>query len=249
MYYSADIGVIGGSGLYELYPDVKKIEVDTPYGKPSDAISLVTVGDKKVAFLPRHGKDHTLNPSEINYRANIDAFAQLGIKALISPCCVGSLRPEIEPGDFVVTDQFINMTSGRKDTFNENPNVVHLSSADPYDKDLRKMAVEEAQNLGIKVHDGGTVVIINGPRFSTRAESRMFAMMGADVINMTQYPEGYLCLEKNIPVVNIALITDYDAGLEGRPDIKPVQADDVIKVLEDNNDRVKQLIFKMIDRI
>ncbi|MEF9917948.1 MAG: MTAP family purine nucleoside phosphorylase [Eubacterium sp.] len=249
MYYTADIGVIGGSGLYELYKDVKKIEIDTPYGKPSDAISLVTVGDKKVAFLPRHGKDHTLNPSEINYRANIDAFAQLGVKALISPCCVGSLRPEIEPGDFVVTDQFINMTSGRKDTFNESPNVIHLSSANPYDPSLRKIAIEEAQKLGIKVHDCGTVVIINGPRFSTKAESKMFAMMGADVVNMTQYPEGYLCLEKGIPVVNIALITDYDAGLEGRPDIKPVQAEDVVKVLEDNNERVKQLIFKLIDCI
>ncbi|MBS6339814.1 MAG: MTAP family purine nucleoside phosphorylase [Eubacterium limosum] len=249
LYYKADIGVIGGSGLYELYPDVKKIEVDTPYGKTSDAISLVTVGDKKVAFMPRHGKDHTLNPSEINYRANIDAFAQLGIRALISPCCVGSLRPEIEPGNFVVTDQFINMTSGRKDTFNETPNVVHLSSADPYDPGLRQIALEEAGKLGIKTHDGGTVVVVNGPRFSTRAESRMFAMMGADVVNMTQYPEGYLCMEKGIPVVNIALITDYDAGLEGRPDIKPVQAEDVVRVLEDNNDRVKQLIFRMIERI
>ncbi|MDO4287723.1 MAG: MTAP family purine nucleoside phosphorylase [Eubacterium sp.] len=248
-YYKADIGVIGGSGLYELCPEVKKIDIDTPYGKPSDAISLVTIGDKKVAFLPRHGKNHTLNPSEINYRANIDAFAQLGVKALISPCCVGSLKPEIEPGDFVVTDQFINMTSGRKDTFNESPNVVHLSSADPYDPRLRQLALEEAQKLGIKVHDGGTVVVINGPRFSTRAESRMFAAMGADVVNMTQYPEGYLCLEKGIPVVNIALITDYDAGLEGRPDIKPVQNEDVVKVLQDNNERVKQLIFRLIDRI
>ena len=181
LYYKADIGVIGGSGLYELCEDVKQIEVDTPYGKPSDVISLATVGDKKVAFLPRHGKGHTLNPSEINYRANIDAMAQLGVKALISPCCVGSLNPKMGPGDFVVTDQFINMTSGRKDTFNESPNVVHLSSADPYDNRLRRLAVEEAEKLGITVHDGGTVVIINGPRFSTRAESKMFAMMGGDM--------------------------------------------------------------------
>ena len=249
LYYKADIGVIGGSGLYELCEDVKQIEVDTPYGKPSDVISLATVGDKKVAFLPRHGKGHSLNPSEINYRANIDAMAQLGVKALISPCCVGSLNPKMGPGDFVVTDQFINMTSGRKDTFNESPNVVHLSSADPYDNRLRRLAVEEAEKLGITVHDGGTVVIINGPRFSTRAESKMFAMMGGDVVNMTQYPEGYLCLERNIPVVNIALITDYDAGLEGRPDIKPVQNEDVVRVLEENNERVKRLIFKLIDRI
>lgn len=249
LYYKADIGVIGGSGLYELCKEVKQIDIDTPYGHPSDMISLAAVGDKKVAFLPRHGKGHTLNPSEINYRANIDAFAQLGVKAIISPCCVGSLNPAMGPGDFVVTDQFINMTSGRKDTFNESPNVVHLSSADPYDSRLRKLAVEEAEKLGIHVHDGGTIVVINGPRFSTRAESRMFAQLGGDVVNMTQYPEGYLCLEKNIPVVNIALITDYDAGLEGRPDIQPVQAEDVARVLEENNERVKDLIFRLIDRL
>ncbi|MDI3536566.1 MAG: 5-methylthioadenosine phosphorylase [Eubacteriaceae bacterium] len=249
MYYSADIGVIGGSGLYELYPDVKKIEVDTPYGKPSDEISLVKVGEKTIAFLPRHHKDHILNPSEINYRANIYAMKMLGIKALISPCCVGSLRFEMKPGDFVVTDQFINMTSGRKDTFFEKPKVNHLSSAHPYDQNLREKAIASAKECGISVHDGGTVVVINGPRFSTVAESRMFAMMGADVVNMTQYPEGYLCLEQEIPVVNIALITDYDAGLEDHPEIKAVTNEDVVRVLHENSEKVKKLIFNLIEKI
>lgn len=248
MYYKADIGVIGGSGLYELYPDVKKIEVDTPYGKPSDTISLVDVDGVKVAFLPRHGAKHHLNPSEINYRANIDALDQLGIKALISPCCVGSLNPAMKPGDFVISDQFINLTSGRKDTFFESPNVVHLSSAEPYDQGLRAAALEEAEKLGIKAHDGGTVAVINGPRFSTKAESRMMRMMGADTVNMTQYPEGYLALEKEIPVVNIALITDFDAGLEGDPNVVPVTQEEVERVLSENTENVKKLIFALVDR-
>lgn len=249
MYYSADIGVIGGSGLYELCPDVKKIEVDSPYGKTSDDISLVKIGDRRVAFLPRHHKDHILNPSEINYRANIDAMKRLGVKALISPCCVGSLCFDMKPGDFVITDQFINMTSGRKDTFFESPRVNHLSSAHPYDENLRHLALEAAKECGIRVHDGGTVVVINGPRFSTRAESKMFAMLGADMVNMTQYPEGYLAMEAGIPVVNIALITDYDAGLEDHPEVKPVTNEEVVRVLNENSEKVKQLIFKLIDRI
>ncbi|MBC3803652.1 S-methyl-5'-thioadenosine phosphorylase [Acetobacterium fimetarium] len=248
MYYSADIGVIGGSGLYELGKEVKKIEVDTPYGKPSDEVSLLKVGAKTIAFIPRHGKEHTLNPSEINYRANIHALKSLGVKAVVSPCCVGSLKFAMKPGDFVVTDQFINLTSGRKDTFFEKPKVNHLSSAHPYDDKLRVLAIEAAKECGIPVHDGGTVMVINGPRFSTVAESRMFALLGADVVNMTQYPEGYLCLEQEIPVVNIALITDYDAGLEGHPDIKPVTNDEVIRVLNENAEKVKALIFKFVEK-
>lgn len=249
MYYSADIGVIGGSGLYELSDNVRRIEVDTPYGKPSDAISLIDYKGKKVAFLPRHGKGHTLNPAEVNYRANIDAMAQLGVKALISPCCVGSLNPDMAPGHFVVTDQFINMTSGRADTFNVSPNVTHLSSAEPYDENLRRIAIEEAKILGITVHDGGTIVVINGPRFSTKAESKMFRLWGGDLVNMTQYPEGYLALEKEIPVVNVALITDYDSGLEGYPEIKPVTAEDVGRVLAENTAKVKDLIYAIIERV
>lgn len=249
MFYKADVGVLGGSGLYELYPDVKKIDVDTKYGKPSDTVSLVDADGIKVAFIPRHGAKHTLNPSEINYRANIDAFDQLGCKVVISPCCVGSLNPDMKPGDFVISDQFINMTSGRKDTFFESPVVNHLSSAEPYDENLRKIALEEAEKLGIKAHDGGCVAVINGPRFSTKAESKMLRILGADTVNMTQYPEGYLCMEKNIPVVNIALITDFDAGLEDDPDVQPVTQEEVERVLAENTENVKKLIFAMVDRL
>jgi len=141
------------------------------------------------------------------------------------------------------------MTSGRKDTFFEKPKVNHISSAHPYDQKLRVLAMEAAKECGITAHFGGTVVIINGPRFSTVAESRMFAMMGADVVNMTQYPEGYLCMEQEIPVVNIALVTDYDAGLEDHPEIKPVTNEDVIRVLNENTEKVKALIFKLIDKL
>lgn len=249
MYYSADIGVIGGSGLYELGKDVRRIEIDTPYGKPSDSISLMDIEGRKVAFLPRHGKGHTLSPAEVNYRANIDAMAQLGVKAIISPNCVGSLREDYAPGDFVVTDQYINMTSGRKDTFFQSPQVEHLSSAEPYDKCLRQYAMEEGVKMGHTMHDGGTTVVINGPRFSTKAESRMFSIIGGDLVNMTQYPEAYLCQEKNIPVVNIALVTDYDAGLKGQPGIPPVTNEQVLKVLADNTEKMKDLIFRMIERI
>lgn len=249
MYYNADIGVIGGTGFYELGNEYKRIDIDTPYGKPSDQVSLLEVNGKKVAFIPRHGKGHIFSPAEINYRANIDAMAQLGVKAVISPNCVGSLRADYKPGDFVVTDQYINMTSDRECTFYRSPKVEHLSSADPYDPQLRKYALEEGEKMGHVMHDGGTTVVINGPRFSTRAESKMFAIMGADVVNMTQYPECYLCQEKGIPVVNIALVTDYDAGLKDQPGIPPVTMEMVNKVLTENTDKMKQLVFRMIERI
>ncbi|MDD2414570.1 MAG: MTAP family purine nucleoside phosphorylase [Eubacteriaceae bacterium] len=249
MYYNADIGVFGGSGFYELGKDYRCIDVDTPYGKPSDKVSLLDVNGKKVAFIPRHGKGHIYSPSEVNYRANVDALAQLGVKAIISPNCVGSLRADYAPGDFVVTDQYINLSSGRKDTFFQSPQVEHLSSADPYDETLRQYAMEEGTKMGHTMHDGGTTVVVNGPRFSTRAESKMFAVMGADLVNMTQYPEAYLCQEKNIPVVNIALVTDYDAGLKDQPGIPPVTNEMVLKVLEENTEKMKDLVFRMIERI
>ena len=248
MYYSADIGVIGGSGFYKLTDlDARRVVIDTPYGKPSDTFSIINYKNQKIAFLPRHGKDHTLAPAEINYLANIDAFAQLGVKAMILPCCVGSLREDFKPGDYVVTDQYINFTSGRKDTFYSSPQVVSVSAADPYDASMRKMALEAGRKLGFTMHDGGTIGVINGPRFSTRAESKMFKMLGADIVNMTQYPEAYLCQEKGIPVVNIALVTDYDAGLEGNPGIKPVTSEAIKEMLDKNVDNMRQLITVMVE--
>ncbi|MBZ4646559.1 MAG: methylthioadenosine phosphorylase [Clostridia bacterium] len=245
----ADIGVFGGSGFYSFLENVEEIEVDTPYGKPSDKIALATIGNKKVAFLPRHGKKHQYPPHLVPYRANIYAMKMLGIKKIIAPNACGSLQPHVKPGEFVICDQFVDRTTGRADTFFEGPEVKHVSPADPYDPELRKLAIETARELNIPVHETGTVVVIQGPRFSTRAESRWFSKMGWEVINMTQYPECYLALEMEIPYVNISLITDYDAGLEGRDDIKPVTHEAVLKVFNENVENVKKLIYTMIEKM
>ncbi len=249
MEYKADIGVFGGSGFYSLIKGVKEFQVDTPYGKPSDAIAIANIHGKDVAFLPRHGKDHRYPPHKIPYKANIYAMKQLGIKALILPCSCGSLQKEIKPGDFVITDQFVDRTYGREVTFFDGPEVKHISSADPYNDHLRKIAIESAEELEIPVHDKGTIVVIQGPRFSTKAESKWFTDMGWDVVNMTQFPEGYLALEQEIPAVNVALVTDYDAGLVAEENIMPVTMEEVLKVFEDNIENVKSLIYKMIEKI
>jgi 5'-methylthioadenosine phosphorylase len=245
----ADIGVFGGSGFYTFLDNVEEMELDTPYGRPSDAIAIAEVDGKKVAFLPRHGKDHRYPPHMIPYRANLYAMKQLGVKRIIAPTASGSLQPDIKPGDFVVCDQFVDRTWGRKDTYYDGPVTRHISSADPYCPQLRRLAIDVAKEMGITVHEAGTIVIIQGPRFSTRAESRWFHKMGWHVINMTQYPECVLARELGICYVNISLITDYDAGLEGRDDIKPVTEQEVLRVFDQNNDKVKQLIYNMIGRM
>jgi len=249
MKHRADIGVFGGSGFYFLMDDVEEVAIDTPYGPPSDKLAIGLLKGKKVAFLPRHGKDHSIPPHKINYRANLWAMKELGVKKIIGPCAAGSLIPEFKPGDFVVVDQFINATSGRADTFFDGPNVTHVSAADPYCESLRALAFQKGRELGISIHDKGTIVVVNGPRFSTRAESRYFSMIGGQVINMTQYPEGYLAKELGICYVNIAMITDYDAGLEGRDDIPPVEHEAVLEVFAANIDKLKQLIVKMVESI
>lgn len=249
MEHKADIGVFGGSGFYSLIEGVKEIQMDTPYGKPSDDIAIARIHGKDVAFLPRHGKDHKFPPHKIPYRANIHAMKQLGVKVLIAPCSCGSLQKNIKPGDVVVTDQFVDRTYGRESTFFDGPMVKHISSADPYDEALRGIAIETARDLGIPVHEKGTIVVIQGPRFSTKAESKWFTDMGWDVINMTQFPEGYLAIEQEIPIVNVALVTDYDAGLVAEENIKPVTMDEVLKVFEENIENVKSLIYKMIEKI
>lgn len=249
MKYKADIGVFGGSGFYTFDDNVTEIEIETPYGKPSDKISLVDIEGKIVAFLPRHGKNHQYPPHLIPYRANIYAMHMLEVKKIIAPTASGSLKPEIKPGDFVVCDQFVDRTWGRQDTFFEGPEVKHISAAKPYCEYLRQIAISSAKDLKIDIHEKGTVVVIQGPRFSTTAESRWYSKMGWDVINMTQYPECFLANEMGICYVNISLITDYDAGLEGRDDIKPVSEDEVYKVFNENNQKVKQLILEMIRRI
>jgi 5'-methylthioadenosine phosphorylase len=249
MESKADIGVFGGSGFYSFLDNVNEIEIETPYGKPSDKIAIADFEGKKVAFLPRHGKNHQYPPHKVPYLANMYAMKQLGVKKIIGPTASGSLQPGIKPGDFVVTDQFIDRTSGRKDTFFDGPETIHTTIAHPYCPELRKAAIEAGKSLGITIHEHGTVVVIQGPRFSTAAESRWFSKMGWEVINMTQYPECYLAREQGICYANISLITDYDAGLEGRDDILPVTHEAVLEVFRENNEKIKNMIFEIIRTI
>lgn len=246
---TAEIGIFGGSGFYSLLDDVREVAIETPYGAPSDKIAIAEIAGKQVAFLPRHGKQHQYPPHLINYRANLWAMKSLGVKQIIGPCAAGSLQAHIKPGEFVVIDQFVNRTWGRKDTFFEGPITRHLPAAEPYCPRMRKVAIDNAKQLGITVHETGTVVVIQGPRFSTKSESREFSKNGWEVINMTQYPEGWLARELGICYVNIALITDYDVGLEGNPEIKPVTHEEVLRVFNTNNDKLRNLLFKMIENL
>ncbi len=242
----ADIGVFGGSGFYSLIENAREVWIETPFGAPSDRIALGEIAGKKVAFLPRHGKDHRLPPQSINYRANLFAMKMLGVSRIIAPNACGSLKTEVAPGSMVVCDQLVDRTSGRKDTFFDGPITTHVSFADPYCPTMRPIAVDALKGLGIETHDRGTVVVIQGPRFSTRAESKWYQSQGWEVINMTQYPESYLARELEICFVNISLITDYDVGLEG---MQPVSHHDVIEVFNKNNSRVKDAIFKIIEAV
>jgi 5'-methylthioadenosine phosphorylase len=242
----AEIGVFGGSGFYSLLDDVREVKVDTPYGAPSDSFFLANVAGRAIAFLPRHGRRHTIPPHKINYRANVWAMRSLGVKAVISPCAAGSLQLHVKPGDFVVCDQFVDRTRNRVDTFYDGPIVTHLSSADIYDPVLRDLAVQTIRDHGIEVHDGGTMVVISGPRFSTKAESKWFSDAGWQVIGMTGYPEAWLCRELGMAVVNIALITDYDAGVhEGT---EAVDAMSVLEVFAQNADRIQKVVLDLIGR-
>jgi 5'-methylthioadenosine phosphorylase len=243
------IGVFGGSGFYEFLDDVEELSIDTPYGKPSAAIRTGEIEGTRVAFMPRHGDKHEYPPHEVNFRANVWAMREAGVRRILGPCACGSLKPELPPGTFVVCDQFIDRTSGRRDTFYDSPRTTHVSAADPYCADLRQILVEAARELEIPVADHGTVVIIQGPRFSTRAESRWFSSMGADVVNMTQYPEAWLARELELCYATVALVTDYDAGLDGMPDVEPVSAEMAFRVFAENLARLRDLLFRAIPRI
>ncbi len=245
----ADIGVFGGSGFYSLLSDAREVTIETPYGAPSDKLAIGEIAGKRVAFLPRHGKSHQYPPQSINYRANLWAMKELGVTRIIGPTACGSLKAEVKPGDMVVADQIVDRTSGRKDTFYDGPITTHVSFADPYCPQLRPLAVDALRAAGVTTHERGTVVVIQGPRFSTRAESKWFSGLGWEVINMTQYPEAYLARELEICYVNISLITDYDVGLEGQAGVEPVSHAEVMKVFSSNNERVKQAIFKIVEAI
>lgn len=240
----ARIGIFGGSGFYSLLDGVDETQVETPYGAPSAPVALGEIDGVPVAFLPRHGKEHTLPPQMINYRANVWAMKSLGVERIIGPCAAGSLKEEVRPGDFVISDQLVDRTTGRKDTFYDGPITTHVSFADPYCPEMREVAIKTGRDQGITLHERGTVVTIQGPRFSTRAESKWFQQAGWEVINMTQYPEAYLARELEMCYVNIALITDYDVGVEGRD--AAVSHEEVIKVFTANNDKLRGLLFALV---
>lgn len=246
---TAEIGVFGGSGLYALLHQPHEARIETPYGPPSDSFHIGEIAGRRVAFLPRHGRLHQLPPHMINYRANLWAMHELGVTRIIGPCAAGSLKAAVAPGHFVVSDQLVDRTNGRKDTFYDGPVTTHVSFAHPYCAQLRPLASAIIKSLEITCHETGTVVTVQGPRFSTIAESRWYASHGWEVINMTQYPEAYLARELEMCYVNIALITDYDVGLEGQAGIAPVTHEAVIEVFKANTDRIKRVIFAMIEQM
>ncbi len=247
----ADWGVFGGSGFYEFLDDAQHVDIDTPYGPPASPVTIGTIAGQRVAFIARHGSTHDFAAHRVPYRANVWAMRELGVRSVIAPCSVGSLQPDIHPGQLVVIDQVVDRTWGRADTFYDlggpGPNPLnglhHQSFADPYDAGLRAKIVAAGAALGSAVVDGGTMVVINGPRFSTRAESKWFRSMGWHVVNMTGYPEAVLAAELGLSYATVALVTDYDAGLDGHA---PVTMERVFATMRTNVDAVQRLVIETI---
>lgn len=238
------IGIIGGSGFYNLAENLKEIKVETPYGAPSEKISVGSIFGRKVAFLPRHAKTHDLPPHKINFRANIWALHSLGVDHILTVTSVGSLQKQYRPGSFAVVDQFIDRTWGRPDTFFDGPIVTHVSSAYPYCPQIGKLVFAAGKKMDLQIFLGGTVVVIQGPRFSTKAESEWFTKMDWDFVNMTQYPEVILAKDLQMGYTAIALVTDYDAGLIG--EVEPVSAVQVHKIFKESIPKAKKLILETI---
>ena len=243
----AKIGIIGGSGFYDLATGLKEIKVETPYGAPSDKIAIGKISGRRVAFLPRHKKEHDLPPHLINYRANIWALKSLGVERIITSHAVGSLQKGYRPGDLVVLDQFVDRTRGRIDTFYDGPIATHVSTAFPYCPQIRNLAIAEAKKNKLDLHETGTVVIIQGPRFSTAAESLWFTRMGWHVVNMTEYPEIVLAREKEMCYTAIAVVTDFDCGLIAEGKVKPVSTKEIVESFKENINKVKNLMLAMIE--
>jgi 5'-methylthioadenosine phosphorylase len=247
----ADIGIIGGSGLYKMdtLKDVEELEVNTPFGSPSDAIILGTLGETKVAFLSRHGRDHTLLPSELPFRANIYAMKQLGVKYLISASAVGSLKAEVKPLDIVIPDQFIDRTKNRISTFFGEGIVAHIAFGDPICKNLAAVLAEAIASLNlpdVTIHREGTYVCMEGPAFSTKAESNLYRSWGATIIGMTNLPEAKLAREAEIAYATLALVTDYDCW---HPDHDSVTVDMVIGNLQRNGVNAQKVIQETVKRL
>ncbi|MGZ5379688.1 MAG: S-methyl-5'-thioadenosine phosphorylase [Mycobacterium sp.] len=235
------LGVIGGSGFYTFFgSDARSINLDTPYGEPSASITVGTVGAHEVAFLPRHGAGHEFSPHTVPYRANMWALRALGVRRVFGPCAVGSLTPDLGPGAIVVPDQLVDRTSSRDDTYFDS-GAIHVGFADPYCPTLRAAASDLPG-----VVDGGTMVVVQGPRFSTRAESRWFANQGFSLVNMTGYPEAVLARELEMCYAAIALVTDLDAGIDSGSAVRAV---DVFAEFERNMVPFKKLMREAIDRV
>lgn len=242
----ADIGIFGGTGIYDsgLLKEAKEVTVETPYGKTSDSITIGIFNGKKIAFMPRHGKKHTIPPHMINFRANIWAFKQLGIKRIIAPSAVGSLKEELPPGTFVLPTQFLDFTKSRKGTFSDEGKVIHISVADPFCPELQSAIIRAAKTQNIPIHTDRTYVCIEGPRFSTKAESKFYKSTGADIIGMTLVPECQLAREAQMCYASICTVTDYDVWAE-----KPVTAKEVIETLKKNVENTKRLLTSIPDEI
>ena len=246
MEKDVEIGIFGGTGIYDsgLLENPQEIDMDTPYGKPSDKITVGVFKGRKIAFLPRHGKKHSIPPHMINYRANIWAFKELGVTRIIAPSAVGSLKNEVEPGHFALPTQFLDFTKSREGSFSENGRVIHISVADPFCPELQSSILDVTNNKDLNIHKDCTYVCIEGPRFSTKAESKFYRTTGAEIIGMTLVPECQLAREAQICYASISTVTDYDVWAE-----KPVTAKEVLETLSKNVERTKQVLTELIDKI
>ncbi|MFN0244443.1 MAG: S-methyl-5'-thioadenosine phosphorylase [Planctomycetota bacterium] len=239
------IGVIGGSGLYDIQglSGVREVEISTPFGAPSDAFVTGTLDGVRMVFLPRHGRGHRILPSEINFRANIWGLKKLGVTRILSISAVGSMREDVAPGDFVVVDQFFDRTRHRIDTFFGGGLVAHVGFADPVCAEVRRAALAAGRGLGLKMHDGGTYLNMEGPLFSTRAESRIYRQWGVDVIGMTNLQEAKLAREAELCYATVAMSTDYDCWHESHED---VTIDAILAVMHANVERARKLIVAAV---
>ncbi|MCU1427424.1 MAG: methylthioadenosine phosphorylase [Actinomycetia bacterium] len=243
---SAAIGVFGGSGFYSFLDDVEDVEIDTPFGAPAAPVAIGSIDGTRVAFLPRHGRAHQFPPHAVPAKANLWAMRAVGVHSIIGPCAAGSLDAGIAPGDFVVLDQLVDRTHSRPDTYYDRGDAHHVAFADPYCSAIAPFVAAAGEAVGITTHPRGTVVVVNGPRFSTRAESRWYRAQGWHVINMTQYPEAYLARELGIHYAGIALVTDYDTGVEDDPNIEPVTHEQVFEFFEANVHHIRDLLTVLI---
>jgi 5'-methylthioadenosine phosphorylase len=246
---NVDVGLIGGTGFYRFLPNSVESVVDTPYGSPSAPLSVATVAGANVAFVPRHGRHHQFLPSEVPYAANLWALRSLGAKQIVAFNTVGSLQQPLRKGHFVLCDQFVDRTSGRRDTIFTGPDGAHISSAEPYCARMREQAIKAVTDLDEQFHPSGTVVVIQGPRFSTRAESKWFTDQGWDVVNMTQFPEVAIARELELCYMNLSYVTDYDVAareIAAADGSEPVSHAMVIREFSVNEDRIVRVIEALV---